>query len=178
VSQTSLDPMGIPRRCVISLGSNLGDRLEHLQQAVDAVLEAPGITGVRISPVYETAPVGGPDQDDYLNAVLLVDTVLSYRVLLERAHAVEGALGRVRGERWGARVIDVDLIDYDGEKSDEQDLLLPHPRAHERAFVLTPWLDVDGDAEVVGRGRVSDLLSGLAGQSVKRRDDLVLRLPE
>lgn len=178
MSLPSVDPTGTPRRCVISLGSNLGDRLEHLQQAVNAVLEAPGINGVHVSPVYETAPVGGPEQDDYLNAILVVDTVLSCRVLLERAKSVEGALGRVRGERWGARVIDVDLVDYAGEKSDEQDLLLPHPRAHERAFVLAPWYDVDPDAEIVGHGPVGDLLAGLRGQQVHRQDDLTLRLPE
>lgn len=175
---TALDPTGTPRRCVISLGSNLGDRMEHLQQAVTTLLEAPGITGVAVSPVYETSPVGGPDQGDYLNAVLLVETVLSGRVLLERAQSLEGALGRVRGERWGARVIDVDLVDYGGEKSDEPDLLLPHPRAHERAFVLAPWLDVDPDAELVGRGLVSDLLASVSRQRVERRDDLVLRLPD
>jgi len=177
VTLAAAEPSQQPRRCVLSLGSNLGDRLDNLQQAVDALLEAPGLVALSLSPVYETAPVGGPDQPDFLNAVLVVDTVLSGRVLLERAQALEHAMGRVRGEYHGPRVIDVDLVHLDGEETREDDLVLPHARAHERAFVLAPWLDVDADAELPGRGRVRDLLDRVGLDGVDRRDDMALRLP-
>ena len=177
MSLAAAEPSQQSRRCVLSLGSNLGDRLDNLQQAVDALLEAPGLVAESVSPVYETAPVGGPDQPDFLNAVLVVQTVLSGRVLLERAQALEHAMGRVRDERFGPRIIDVDLVDLAGEQADESDLVLPHPRAHERAFVLAPWLDVDAEAEVPGHGPVRDLLARLGADSVRRRDDLALRMP-
>lgn len=167
------------QRAVFSLGSNLEDRFEALQGALDALLEAPGITFVGVSPVYETAPVGLADQPDFLNAVLVTDTVLPSAALLERAHGVESAMQRTREREvtWGPRVIDVDLVVVGGETANDSLLTLPHPRAHERAFVLVPWLDVDPDAELPGYGPVADLLGEVADQEVHRRDELPLRPP-
>jgi 2-amino-4-hydroxy-6-hydroxymethyldihydropteridine diphosphokinase len=165
------------RRAVLALGSNLGDRFGTLQAAVDALLGAPGIRAVAVSPVYETAPVGGPDQPDYLNAVLVVDTALSARALLDRALAVEEDLGRARVERWGPRTLDVDVVTIGEERHDDRLLTVPHPRAHERAFVLAPWHDAAPDAALPGHGPVADLLARTGADGVRRRDDLVLRLP-
>lgn len=165
-----------PRRVVLSLGSNVGDRLAALQNAVDALFDAPGLEPVALSPVYETAPVGGPEQGPFLNAVIAADTRMPPGVLLERAQSVEEALGRVRDVRWGPRVLDVDIIAVDRQFSDDPRLTLPHPRAHERAFVLRPWADIDPGAEVAGRGAVRDLLAGVADQELHRRDDLELRV--
>ncbi|MBL1068584.1 2-amino-4-hydroxy-6-hydroxymethyldihydropteridine diphosphokinase [Streptomyces sp. 7-21] len=169
-----------PKRAVLSLGSNLGNRLETLQGAIDALEETPGVRVKAVSPVYETEPWGVEpgSQPTYFNAVVLVKTTLPPGSLLERAHAIEEAFHRVRDSRYGPRTIDVDIVAYQGVVSDDPSLTLPHPRAHERAFVLVPWHDVDPGAEVPGRGPVADLLPSLAGQGVVRRDDLALVLPE
>jgi 2-amino-4-hydroxy-6-hydroxymethyldihydropteridine diphosphokinase len=170
------------RTAVIALGSNLGNRLETLQGAVDALGDTPGVKVTAVSGVFETAAVGGPeDQPAYYNAVLLLRTTLPPRDLLERANAVEDAFGRVRTVRWGARTLDVDIVSYQDVRSDDPVLLLPHPRAHERAFVLAPWLDADPQAELDGHGPVADLLAALGGpgaQGVVRRTDIQLSLPE
>lgn len=167
-----------PRRAILALGSNLGNRLETLQKAVNLLADSTtGITGVTVSPVYETAPVGGPKQPDYLNAVLVVDTLLSPRALLRRCQAVEEKLHRLRHERWGARTIDVDIITYADITSDEPGLILPHPRVDERAFVLAPWRDVEPDAIVPGHGSVADLLVAVGSGGVNRSYDSSLRLP-
>ena len=159
-----------PVRVVLALGSNLGDRLANLQAAVDALCGPPGLGFVAVSPVYETAPVGGPGQPDFLNAVLLASTALSARAVLDRAHAAEAAHRRVRGVAGGPRTLDVDIISYDDVVSDDPALTLPHPRAHQRAFVLAPWHDVDPDASVAGHGRVADLAAaaGSAADGVRR----------
>lgn len=159
------------RRVVLALGSNLGDRLDTLQGAVDALFDAPGMELVAVSPVYETEPVGGPAQPDYLNAVLIAETVLSARTVLERAHNVEAAFHRTREAIWGPRTLDVDVISFGDEVRDDGDLVLPHPRAHERAFVLAPWNDIDPGAELPGRGRVADLLAKTGTAGVRRCDD-------
>lgn len=166
-------------RSVLSIGSNLGDRLEMLQGAVDTLHDTPGIDVIAVSPVYETEPVGGPpDQPTYLNAVVVIDTMLSARTLLERCQAIEEAYGRERTEeRWGPRTLDIDLITHAGEISAEPGLTLPHPRARERAFVLVPWAAVDPDAELPGVGPVADIPVP-NGSKVVCRDDLALRLPE
>jgi 2-amino-4-hydroxy-6-hydroxymethyldihydropteridine diphosphokinase len=150
-------------RAVLSLGSNLGDRLAHLRGAVaafrDVLLAASG--------VYETPPWGDPDQPPYLNAVLLVRapgaTPMDW---LERARAVENAAGRVRdpGRRYGPRTLDVDVISVWGEdgepvRSDDPELTLPHPRAHLRAFVLRPWIDIEPYGRLPGHGWLTDLLN-------------------
>ena len=162
---------------VLALGSNLGDRLANLQGGVDALRARPGLSGVQVSPVYETAPVGGPAQPEYLNAVLVAATTLSARAILDRCQEAENALGRVRTERWGPRTLDVDVIVYGTEVSDDPELTLPHPRAHERAFVLAPWHDVDPGAVIPGRGRVADLLAAVGTADVRLCPDATLRRP-
>ncbi|HVF05641.1 MAG TPA: 2-amino-4-hydroxy-6-hydroxymethyldihydropteridine diphosphokinase [Frankiaceae bacterium] len=160
-------------RAVLSLGANLGDRLATMQAAVDAL--AARVTVVAVSPVYETEPVGGVVQPDFLNAVVLVDTDLPPRELLTLALEVEHAAGRARGERWGPRTLDVDLVVYGDVTSGDPAVTLPHPRAHERAFVLRPWLDVDPHA-ALPQGRAADLLREASG-GVRRAAGLALRVP-
>jgi dihydropteroate synthase len=158
---------------VLAVGANLGDRLGTLQECVTAIAGLPGTDVLAISPVYETAPVGGPDQPDYLNAVLTVSTALRPAELLGRLHSIEAAHGRVREVRWGARTLDIDIVSYGDERSDDPELTLPHPRAHERAFVLAPWHDIEPDAALPS-GKVADLLTGLAGDGARLRADLRL----
>ncbi|MFI6483924.1 2-amino-4-hydroxy-6-hydroxymethyldihydropteridine diphosphokinase [Nonomuraea sp. NPDC050663] len=166
-------------KAVLALGSNLGRRFQTLQGAVDALFDAPGLDYIAVSPVYETDPVGGPDdQRPYLNAIVLADTTVDAYTLLERAQSVETAFGRVREERWGPRTLDVDLIAVgDLVCAEEPQLTLPHPRAHERAFVLVPWSQVDPDAEIPGHGSIQALLDGLDKQGVRLRGDLKLQGP-
>lgn len=149
------------RRVVCALGSNQGDSLGLLRRAVQMLADLPGLRVTRVSAVYRTAPVGGPEQPDYLNAVVIGETDLPARTLLARAQEIERALGRVRLERWGPRTLDIDLIVVGDLELDTPDLTLPHPRAHERAFVLVPWLEADPDAVLPGRGCVADLVAGL-----------------
>ncbi|MFC8173146.1 2-amino-4-hydroxy-6-hydroxymethyldihydropteridine diphosphokinase [Streptomyces sp. NPDC057242] len=169
-----------PRWAVLALGANLGNRLETLQGAVDALADTPGLRVKAVSPVYETEPWGVDpgSQPSYFNAVALVKTTLPPSSLLERAHAVEEAFHRVREERWGPRTIDVDIVAYADVVSDDPVLTLPHPRAHQRAFVLAPWHDVDPEAQLPGRGPVAGLLSSVGDEGVTLRTDLELRLPE
>ena len=148
---------------VLALGSNLGDRLAHLRAAVRL------LQPTAVSPIYETDPVGLVEQPDFLNAVVLVDTDAAGA--WELALQAEWAAGRTREVRWGARTLDVDVIVADGAAAD---LELPHPRAAERAFVLAPWLDLQPDAQLPGRGAVADLLAALDRSGLRRRDDLVL----
>jgi 2-amino-4-hydroxy-6-hydroxymethyldihydropteridine diphosphokinase len=166
----------LERQVVFALGSNLGDRLGCLQAGVDALAAGQRIWATAVSGVYETSPVGGPDQPDYLNAVLIAVSPLPARALLDRCQAAERASGRVRTVRWGPRTLDIDIITCDAETSNDPALTLPHPRAHERAFVLVPWLDADPEAELPGFGRVADLASRVGDGIVRRRDDLSLRL--
>ncbi|AYC39538.1 MULTISPECIES: 2-amino-4-hydroxy-6-hydroxymethyldihydropteridine diphosphokinase [Streptomyces] len=169
-----------PKRAVISLGSNLGNRLETLQGAVDALEDTPGVRVKSVSPVYETEPwgVAADSQPSYFNAVVVLKTTLPPASLLERAHAVEEAFNRVRDERWGPRTLDVDIVAYADVVSDDPVLTLPHPRAHERAFVLVPWHDVEPEAQLPGRGPVAALLDTVTRDGVEARKDLELRLPE
>jgi 2-amino-4-hydroxy-6-hydroxymethyldihydropteridine diphosphokinase len=149
---------------VVALGSNLGDRLAYLRLAVDVLRPD------AVSPVYETVPVGGPDQDDFLNAVVLVDADAARA--WELAQVAEQRAQRARGVRWGPRTLDVDVVWAEGQAGG---LILPHPRAAERAFVLAPWLDLQAEAELPGRGPVRELLAELGTAGIVRRDDLVLR---
>ncbi|MEV0224651.1 2-amino-4-hydroxy-6-hydroxymethyldihydropteridine diphosphokinase [Streptomyces sp. NPDC050704] len=169
-----------PRRAVLSLGSNLGNRLETLQGAIDALEDTPGVRVKAVSPVYETEPWGVEpgSQPTYFNAVIVLRTTLPPSSLLERAHAVEEAFHRVRDERWGARTIDVDIVAYADVVSDDPTLTLPHPHAHERAFVLAPWYDVEPEAQLPGRGPVARLLSAVPREGVAPRADLELQLPD
>ncbi len=172
-----MTPAGHGPAVVLALGSNLGDRLANLQGAVDVLCAGPGLDDVAVSPVYETAAVGGPVQPDYLNAVLVATTDLPARAVLDRGLAAETARRRVRGPRWGPRTLDVDVIVYGNEVSDDPELTLPHPRAHERAFVLVPWHDVDPAAVIPGHGRVADLLAAVGTAGVRLRRDATLRPP-
>ena len=157
-------------RAVLSIGSNLGDRLAHLRSVVAA------LGPVAVSPVYETAPWGGVEQDDYLNAIVVVDDPGTDAYgWLARARELERAADRIREVRWGPRTLDVDVIDVDGGSNSDPELTLPHPRAHERAFVLVPWADVDADAVLPGHGRVADLVDLVADRAGVRRTDLELR---
>jgi len=142
----------VTEQSYLGLGSNLGDRLANLQRAVDLLGMEEGITVLHSSRVYETAPVG-PPQPDYLNAVLEIETTLPPQELLRACLAVEDEMGRVRAERWGPRVIDVDVLTFDRREIHEDGLDVPHPRMHERAFVLAPLLELDADPMLPeGRG--------------------------
>jgi 2-amino-4-hydroxy-6-hydroxymethyldihydropteridine diphosphokinase len=169
-----------PKRAVLSLGSNLGNRLETLQGAIDALEDTPGVRVKAVSPVYETEPWGVEpgSQPTYFNAVVVLKTTLPPSSLLERAHAIEEAFHRVRDERWGPRTIDVDIVAYADVVSGDPVLTLPHPHAHERAFVLAPWHDVEPEAQLPDRGPVAHLLTAVTREGVLPRPDLELRLPE
>lgn len=153
-------------RVVLALGSNLGDSPAILMAAVEEISEF--VTEIRSSCKYRTAPVGGPSQPDYLNSVLLGVTNLTQEELLTRLQAIETNHGRQRREHWGARTLDIDLIDFDSLLWQSETLILPHPRAHERAFVLVPWNEVDPEAILIGHGSVRSLLVGVDASGVKR----------
>ncbi|MGZ4802805.1 MAG: 2-amino-4-hydroxy-6-hydroxymethyldihydropteridine diphosphokinase [Acidimicrobiia bacterium] len=154
-------------RAYLGLGSNLGDRLAHLQAALDALATVEAIAIAAVSHVYETAPVGGPDQDDYLNAVVAIDTGLTPRELLGVAMRIEQLADRVRAGRWGPRTLDVDILLYGDERIDDPDLEIPHPRMRERGFVLAPLHDVAPE-------RVETPSGGWEGVT---RTPLALRVP-
>jgi 2-amino-4-hydroxy-6-hydroxymethyldihydropteridine diphosphokinase len=165
-------------RVVLSVGSNLGDRLGTLQGCVQAIGDLPETDVLAVSPVYETAPVGGPAQPGYLNAVLVIETGLAPRDLLAATQRIEADFSRVRAERFGPRTLDIDIIGYDEQISDDPVLTLPHPRAHERAFVLAPWHDLDPTASLPGRGAVAALLAGLERDGVRRQPGMTLNAPD
>lgn len=150
---------------VVAFGANLGDREATIRAAADRIARLPLVTDVRLSPLFETVALrpDGPDPEapGYVNAVALVTTRLAPSILLGMLHAVEDEHGRERHERWGDRTLDLDLIAYGDERSDDDRLQLPHPRAFERLFVLEPWLALDQDAELPDRGRVADLVTRL-----------------
>lgn len=146
-------------KAVIALGANIGNPEEQLNIAVELLREATEV--IAISSYYKTAPVGGPEQPDYLNAVALIESELPAAELLSLLHGIEKSLGRERLVKWGPRTIDLDLIQYGGILSYAEELTLPHPRAHERRFVLEPWLEIEPDALLLTHGRVSDLLEQL-----------------
>ncbi|MBI1349921.1 MAG: 2-amino-4-hydroxy-6-hydroxymethyldihydropteridine diphosphokinase [Actinomycetales bacterium] len=161
---------------VLSLGSNLGDSLEILRGALVDLARVSGVEPYAVSSVYETDPVGGPEQDAYLNAVVLARCTLAPQDLLAQTQRIEAAWHRTREVRWGPRTLDIDIVTMDGHVLTTVSLELPHPRAHERAFVLVPWLEVDPEAVLLGRGAIADLVAGLDSSSV-RRTDSALPLP-
>lgn len=158
---------------VVALGANLGDRRETIEHAAARIARLPLVEEVRLSPLHETVAVrlDGPDPDApaYVNAVALVRTRLAPQVLLGMLHAIEDEHGRERRERWGDRTLDLDLITYGDVVSDEEHLLLPHPRAAERLFVLEPWLEIDPDAELPGHGRVDEVAKALRADAAEDR---------
>lgn len=146
-------------RAVIALGSNLGDRESYIQSALKEL--ATFLTIERVSTLIETEPVGGPSQGDYLNAVVLGECELEAEELLKKLMEIEKNLGRVREEINGPRTIDLDIISMGDLVIQSENLSLPHPRAHLRRFVLEPWLEVDPEAQLVGRGSVRELLRSI-----------------
>jgi 2-amino-4-hydroxy-6-hydroxymethyldihydropteridine diphosphokinase len=165
------------RQAVLSIGSNLGDRAGRLQGAVSALEDTPEVTVVAISSVYETEPVGAPEgSGPFLNAVVLIDTTLTVHTLLDRALAIEDAFERERSEPGAPRTLDVDIIVVGDRIANDDSLVLPHPRAHERGFVLVPWLEIDPEGEIPGHGFVADLLSGIDTSGVTKREDVEIIL--
>lgn len=146
-------------RAVIALGSNLGDRESYIQSALKEM--ATFLTIERVSTLIETEPVGGPSQGDYLNAVVLGECELEAEELLKKLMEIEKNLGRVREEINGPRTIDLDIISMGDLVIQSENLSVPHPRAHLRRFVLEPWLEVDPEAQLVGRGSVKELLRSI-----------------
>jgi 2-amino-4-hydroxy-6-hydroxymethyldihydropteridine diphosphokinase len=146
-------------RSFIGLGSNLGDRAENLRQAIRALQATPGIEVAQVSGIYETEPVGGPAQPDYLNAVVEIDTHFGPRAIFEACMTIEHALGRERSteEHWGPRVIDLDVLTCGDLMVSDPDLEIPHPRIAERAFVLVPFSEIAPYIDIPGLGRVHDL---------------------
>jgi len=146
-------------RAVLSLGSNLGNSAEILSSAAEALNEVSEV--IALSSFYQTRPVGGPPQPDFINAVVIIETNLEPEELLLVAQAIEGAHGRERNEnsvKWGPRFLDIDLIKCDEMLINSPDLTIPHPRAHEREFVLRPWNEIDPAASLPGFGAISQLL--------------------
>jgi dihydroneopterin aldolase/2-amino-4-hydroxy-6-hydroxymethyldihydropteridine diphosphokinase len=192
IRRTRAELLPPARRGVLALGANLGDRAGTLTAAVAELAGVPGIEVLAVSPVVETEPVGGPDQPAYLNAVVTIRSTLTPHALLAACLAVERRHGRERRVRWAARTLDVDIVSYGGLVLRTPDLVLPHPRAATRAFVLAPWAALDPDATLElpgGSVRVLDLLADLTGgdgtsaagpvdvPGVRRRPDVHLEVP-
>ncbi len=146
-------------KVVIALGSNVGDTNSHLHHAIEELSKVIAIT--KVSSFYKTAPVGGPVQDDFLNAVLIAESDLEPLDILVAMQEIETLAGRSREVHWGPRTLDLDLITYGDAIITEPHLELPHPRAHERAFVLEPWLEIDPEGELAGKGKIKDLLKAI-----------------
>jgi 2-amino-4-hydroxy-6-hydroxymethyldihydropteridine diphosphokinase len=145
----------------VGLGANIGPREVTLLRAVELLGEADGVEVVAVSRLRETDPVGLVDQPPFLNGAVRVETTLPPRALLDLLLELERSLGRVRGERWGPRTVDLDLLVYGSERIDEPGLRVPHPRLHERAFALEPLAELDPELDVPGLGPVSELLAAL-----------------
>ncbi|TCS41638.1 2-amino-4-hydroxy-6-hydroxymethyldihydropteridine diphosphokinase [Reinekea marinisedimentorum] len=151
----------------VALGSNLGVPSDYIQQAITRLAGLPATELQQVSPWYKTAPVGGPkDQPDYINAACLLLTELTPEALLTHLQAIETDNGRVREVRWGARTLDLDIIWYEGFSSNEEKLSVPHPRAHLRAFVLQPLIDLNADFKLQGSS-LSALLTGIDDQAIE-----------
>ena len=145
----------------VGIGANLGPREETLHRAVEVLGRADGVEVVGVSDLRETDPVGVIDQPPFLNGAVAIETTLPARALLDLLLEIERSLGRVRGERWGPRIVDLDLLVYGNEVVDEPGLRAPHPRLHERRFALEPLADLRPELEIPGRGTVSALLAAL-----------------
>ncbi len=165
-------------KAVLSIGSNLGNRFDHLQSAVTKICENPKISAVKVSSVYETKPVGGVEQDDFLNAVVSLETTLSSDELLNFAQALENQAQRVREVRWGPRTLDVDILIYGDEVLNTEKLTLPHPRIAERAFVLIPWFELDPEAVIPNFGKLETLYNSISKTDVVKNNQYQLRVSE
>jgi len=146
-------------KAVVALGANIGNPREQIELAISMLRAATDVTAV--SSLHISKPVGGPEQPDYINAVCILESDLPAADLLSLLHGIEKTLGRERLERWGPRTIDLDLIQYGGLLSSATELELPHPRAHERRFVLEPWFEIEADAILLTHGKISHLLEQL-----------------
>lgn len=166
------------RAFAVSLGSNLGDSAAILVDAIQRLDATDGVRLTAVSSPYRTAPVGGVEQDDFLNAVAVGETTLTASGLLAACQAIEAAHGRTREVRWGPRTLDIDVLTFGDAISDAPELTLPHPRAQERAFVLVPWLEADADAHLPGRGPVAGLLERVGREGVRPADDVDWPFPE
>ena len=144
-------------KAVVSLGANIDDPKANLDLAVALLREATDV--IAVSSYLQTKPVGGPEQPDYLNAVAIVESELPAKDLLAVLNGIETAMGRTREIHWGPRVIDLDLVQYGGLLVSDEKLTLPHPRAHERRFVLASWFEIEPEAILPTHGRISDLLN-------------------
>lgn len=147
-------------KAVIALGSNLGDPLTNLENAIESLKAELHV--LLVSTFIETTPVGGPAQGNYLNGVVIAESELEPIELLKILQKIEDAAGRTREVRWGPRTLDLDLISYGDYMFTSDELVLPHPRAHERAFVLEPWLELQPDGVLVGAGPIKDLLARIS----------------
>lgn len=167
------------RRVVVALGSNLGERMSALQGAINALADTPEVWMTSVSSVYETTPVDcPPDAKPFLNAVVLFDTTLPAHRLMERALAIEATYDRERSDvRNAPRTLDIDLIQVGDRRADDDLLVLPHPRARQRAFVLLPWHELEPDATLLEAGPIEELVGDLDDSGVVRREDLQLTLP-
>jgi 2-amino-4-hydroxy-6-hydroxymethyldihydropteridine diphosphokinase len=143
-------------KAVVALGANLENPREAVELAIALLREATEVQ--KVSSLYETKPVGGPEQDNYINAVCVIDSGLPALDFLALLHGIEKSMGRVRIEKWGPRIIDLDLIQYGNILSGSDELELPHPRAFERKFVLEPWYEIEPDAILLTHGAISQLL--------------------
>ena len=146
-------------KAVVALGANIGNPKEQMDLAVAMLRESTDV--IALSSYYITKPVGGPEQPDYINAVCILESELPATDLLSLLHGIEKSLGRERIEKWGPRTIDLDLIQYGGLLSKADELQLPHPRAHERRFVLEPWFEIEPDAILLTHGPIKELLEQL-----------------
>jgi 2-amino-4-hydroxy-6-hydroxymethyldihydropteridine diphosphokinase len=146
-------------KAVVALGANIGNPEEQMDIAIALLKESTEV--IAVSTYFQTKPVGGPEQPEYLNAVCILESELPALELLSLLHGIEKSLGRERIEHWGPRTIDLDLIQYGSLLSSADELTLPHPRAHERRFVLEPWAQIEPDAILLTHGRISDLLEQL-----------------
>lgn len=158
-------------RYVIAVGANMGDASAIVDQTLDVLAQRLDGELLGRSSLYRTAPVGGVEQSDFINAVAIVDTALGPHEVLDRLQALEQQAGRERIVRWGPRTLDLDVIAAGDLVSDDPELTLPHPRAHERAFVLIPWLEIDPSAAIPGVGSVRDLVAaGFEDQRIHKME--------
>ena len=152
-------------RAVLALGSNLGDRKQHLKDALSEIAKLPSTKLLATSSFLETVAITevGEDQSrpSYLNAVAIVETELNAEKLHQLTSEIENSLGRVRETKWQDRTIDVDLITFGSEVVDSENLVIPHPRAHQRLFVLKPWFELEPEAEIAGHGKIAALIAEL-----------------
>lgn len=158
-------------RAYVGLGSNQADPVAQVRHALDELDALPRTRRVAHSPLYRSAPVGPDDQPDFINAVAALDTTLGADTLLSALQAIEQAHGRVRTRRWGPRTLDLDLLLYGDLQRDDPRLSLPHPRLHERAFVLQPLYTIAPQLRIPGRGMLTDLLANCPSQAIELLTD-------